>query len=263
MPFDEPEVPQENLMELRDRVADCVERLPGRLKWVVNGIVNEGKSLQDIADELSFTKTHIWRLRNQAFEQLKEMMMTDTVIRKQIRAAETWSQSAAQWVIYLTSQESQHVYEEKDIDGDSISETLDSMEAYMDAITDIVENNTPTVNLELLYQRLACSSIYILRNAGKWDSGVMLSLLCSKQHDYGNTAITRFGQFGVVVRLYDKVARYRNLYTKNAANESTYDTLIDIVGYCVIALMLMDETFNLELGDHVGNITAEPTAHIG
>jgi hypothetical protein len=31
------------------------------------------------------------------------------------------------------------------------------------------------------------------------------------------------------------------------------DTLRDIVGYCVIALMLHDETFNLDLGDNYEN----------
>ena len=44
--------------------------------------------------------------------------------------------------------------------------------------------------------------------------------------------------------------RLIKLKSKQARNESAVDTLRDIVGYCVIALMLHDETFNLELGSH-------------
>jgi len=60
---------------------------------------------------------------------------------------------------------------------------------------------------------------------------------------------------GVLVRLSDKVERLINLKSKKskAQNESVIDTLRDIVGYCVIALMLNDETFNLDLGDNYAN----------
>jgi hypothetical protein len=81
----------------------------------------------------------------------------------------------------------------------------------------------------------------------------MATLLASKQHDYGHGNITAFGMKGVLVRLSDKVERLINLTTKNARNESILDTLRDIVGYCVIALMLHDETFNLDLGDNYEN----------
>jgi hypothetical protein len=89
----------------------------------------------------------------------------------------------------------------------------------------------------------------------QWDTGEMISTLCSKQHDYGHGNINRFGLVGVVVRLSDKVERYKNLEGRKAENESTYDTLLDIVGYSVIALMLLDETFNLNLGDNYGTHT--------
>ncbi len=80
----------------------------------------------------------------------------------------------------------------------------------------------------------------------------MSTLLASKQHDYGHGNITAFGLQGVLVRLSDKIERLINLKSKigKAKNESLTDTLRDIVGYCVIALMLNDETFNLDLGDN-------------
>ena len=60
------------------------------------------------------------------------------------------------------------------------------------------------------------------------------------------------------MRLSDKVERLINLKSKKskAQNESLLDTLRDIVGYCVIALMLNDETFYLELGENYANESA-------
>jgi hypothetical protein len=85
----------------------------------------------------------------------------------------------------------------------------------------------------------------------------MIATLCRKQHDYGHGNINRFGIYGVIVRLSDKIERLDNLRSKQVKpqNESIQDTLTDIVGYCVIALMLMDETFNLNLGDDYGTST--------
>ncbi len=71
------------------------------------------------------------------------------------------------------------------------------------------------------------------------------STLCDKQRDYGPNNISRFGQSGLLLRLHDKVARLENLVYngKDAKNESLHDTYLDIVGYSVIGLMLLDETF--------------------
>lgn len=174
-------------------------------------------------------------------------MSADTVIRKAVRMADTWDQSAMQWISYLASNH-----------GHNDPITIEDMEAYMDAIVDIVNNNIETVNLELLYMRIAQHTIALLRKMELWDTGEMVHTLCSKQHDYGHGNINRFGLPGITVRLSDKIERYKNLYGREAMNESTHDTLLDIVGYCVVALMYLDETFQLELGDDYG--TTEPHA---
>ena len=71
------------------------------------------------------------------------------------------------------------------------------------------------------------------------------STLCDKQRDYGPNNIARFGQSGLLLRLHDKVARLENLVSngKDAKNESLHDTYLDIVGYSIIGLMLLDDTF--------------------
>lgn len=75
------------------------------------------------------------------------------------------------------------------------------------------------------------------------------NLLVNKQFNYGPKNIIEFGILGIIVRMYDKVARLVNLITKadnlkdaltisTIKDESIIDTLFDIVGYCTMALMI-------------------------
>lgn len=82
-----------------------------------------------------------------------------------------------------------------------------------------------------------------------WTLDSQLELLASKQHDYGHQNILKFGEHGVLVRLWDKIARYENLVRRGVdpANESLHDTLIDIIGYCIIWQMLKNNTFGYPL----------------
>lgn len=77
----------------------------------------------------------------------------------------------------------------------------------------------------------------------------IVDLLVRKQRDYGHANILRFGKDGVLVRLWDKVARYNNLTARgyNANFESIDDTLRDIIGYVVILKMLENGTFTNEV----------------
>jgi hypothetical protein len=240
-PFEEPEQSVEGLLELRDAVAAIVDQLDERSLWVVNACISEGKSLQAIADELGMTKTHVWRIRNQAFNQLRGVMAADTTIRKHIRLADTWEQSASQWVGFLSDNRDEHPI------------SIEALMVYRDALADYLEADPK--NIEHAYILIAKRTIALLRKMELWDSGYMISTLCKKQHDYGHGNINRFGLMGITVRLSDKVERYANLEGRQAQNEATTDTLIDIVGYCVIALMLLDETFQLDLGDDYGTDT--------
>lgn len=237
-PFEEPQQSNEDLLELRDAVAAIVDELDERSLWVINACISEGKSLQTIADELGMTKTHVWRIRNQAYEKLRRIMSADTTIRKSVRLAETWDQSASQWVTYLADTTEQTPI------------TADELVEYRDAIVDYIA--TEPKHIEHLFIVIAQRTIALLRLMEIWDTGEMVSTLCKKQHDYGHGNINRFGLMGVAVRLSDKVERYMNLKGREAKNESTNDTLIDVVGYCVVALMLLDETFQLPLGDTDG-----------
>lgn len=67
----------------------------------------------------------------------------------------------------------------------------------------------------------------------------LCDIFSSKNHDYGPTNISEFGDHGVVIRLSDKIARLRNLYKKGQQpkHESIDDTFLDIATYAIIALM--------------------------
>lgn len=247
-PFEEPVQSNDELLVLREAVASLVDELEERDLWIINACVSEGKSLQKIADELGITKTHVWRLRNAAYEKLRSVMVTDTTIRKAIRLANTWEQSATQWVLYLAGiTDERH----KPIN-------MEDMRYTIDFLADVYWEQIETVQRpQRAFESLALMAIYEMRLREQWDSGQMIATLCKKQHDYGHGNILRFGTYGVIVRLSDKIERLDNLMKKNitAQNESTNDTLLDIVGYTVIALMLMDDTFKLNLGDDYGTST--------
>jgi len=77
----------------------------------------------------------------------------------------------------------------------------------------------------------------------------IINLLISKQRDYGKNNILDFGEYGILVRSNDKIARLKNLNQKsiNPANESIEDTWRDISGYAILALMVRRGLFNLPL----------------
>lgn len=88
-----------------------------------------------------------------------------------------------------------------------------------------------------------------------WDDAAQLILdglfetLVSKQHDYGHDNILFAGADGVLVRAHDKIARIKNLLDRgsDAAHESLRDSWLDLAGYAVIGIMLMDGTFTRQL----------------
>ena len=69
------------------------------------------------------------------------------------------------------------------------------------------------------------------------------SLLDLKRKDYGTENIKKFGSYGVLVRVSDKVERLINLSKRNDTPnfESVEDTWRDIAGYAVLALIELRE----------------------
>lgn len=69
--------------------------------------------------------------------------------------------------------------------------------------------------------------------------------LIAKNQDYGGASFD-LGLVGNMVHIHDKESRYRNLVEKQGqglgANfESIEDTLKDLIGYCVIGLLILND----------------------
>jgi hypothetical protein len=233
----------EELQPLREAVAMCIEQLDEQDQFIVNAVNSEFISFDELGKRLGVSKPHAWRLKNNAYARLQQLLTMHPLIRKKVRVVNTWEQSAAQWVMHIAS----FAGEPKEVD----TKKLDSL-CNSGRICLFETNETP---VSLLWTEIAIQAIQELRLKNEWDSGEMSTLLARKQHDYGHKNITKFGMQGVLVRLSDKVERLINLKTHKfeARNESLLDTLRDIVGYCVVALMLNDETFTLELGENYAN----------
>lgn len=78
---------------------------------------------------------------------------------------------------------------------------------------------------------------------------LVLSTIISKQHDYGHDNILWGGLDGLIVRMHDKTARIRNLIGRGVEghNESLADSWLDVVGYALIGIMLVEGTFERQL----------------
>ena len=90
---------------------------------------------------------------------------------------------------------------------------------------------------------------YSFEEAGRNSALRVAEIVIAKQHDYGHDNILAFREQGLVVRLWDKINRLKNLFWKNSEpkNESIEDTFTDIAGYAIIGLMLAEDTFTNEL----------------
>ena len=94
---------------------------------------------------------------------------------------------------------------------------------------------------------------YMIKNVPGWNVDTLVSFLASKQRDYGPQNITKFGIQGLKVRMWDKIARINNLVAqgREPSNESLVDSYVDLMGYCVIAVMVTNGTFNTPLAPEV------------
>lgn len=69
------------------------------------------------------------------------------------------------------------------------------------------------------------------------------ALFWERQRKYGPGNISEFGDYGILVRLHDKLARLKRHYAEGVGNmpdESVRDTWADISVYAMIALLWLD-----------------------
>lgn len=110
-------------------------------------------------------------------------------------------------------------------------------------------------------QKWAIMSANAIKIAKEFDSSCsvthseVLNTVIKKQKDYGHKNISKFGITGLVIRVHDKVARVENLakkqnYINSVIDETMTDTLMDIIGYSIIAYMWLNNTFMYDLAEN-------------
>jgi hypothetical protein len=78
------------------------------------------------------------------------------------------------------------------------------------------------------------------------------ALRLRKHHDYGGDPIRFLGLEGIMVRCFDKLFRIKNLLKKQAlVAESMRDSWLDNLNYSLIAIMVIDGTFDLPIEDEL------------
>jgi hypothetical protein len=240
-----------------------MEQLNDEDRFILEAVHAERLSITELADRLGLARGgHVHRLVKRAEDHLRTQLVLSPLIRARIamptpslpernqmldfniNPPRTWDEAARQIVLGLSPTEPlmpEH-------------QAIGLINRKIEMVRDLVnQGHVGTKPLGGPIVTIGVAAANILSAKGMWDIDEMVALLCRKQHDYGHGNILSFAQVGVAVRLSDKVARFTNLTSKGVAGvaEPLEDALLDMVGYAVIAQMLMDGTFTLNLDDEL------------
>lgn len=65
-PFEDPQPSRAEMLALRETIADAIDTLPERQRWIFNACVIERRAIRAVADDLSLTKSYVHRLLHEA-----------------------------------------------------------------------------------------------------------------------------------------------------------------------------------------------------
>lgn len=216
-------------------VQDAIDKLSPQSKYCIEAIFYEGVPYSKLGSRLGVSKPHAWRLSKKAIAELQRLLLNDHSINMRYQMFDCWDDAA------------QSIVDDMDHFLPSGAAIMDHLAAYQNKLAKHVRDHEE-IPIELFTDLgdIACSH---LKNMGEWNAEAMGRLLVSKQHDYGHNNILMFGHTGIAIRMCDKIARLFTLTGSEAEaqNESIIDSWRDLVGYAVIALMLWNNTFTLEL----------------
>ena len=75
----------EELQPFREAVANCIDQLNEQDRFIIDAVNTEMISLEELGERLGVTKTHAWRLRNSAMDNLKKIMLQDPTVLERLR----------------------------------------------------------------------------------------------------------------------------------------------------------------------------------
>jgi len=216
-------------------VQDAIEKLSEQSRYCIEAIFYERVPYSQLGKRLGVSKPHAWRLSKRAIAELQRLLLNDHSINMRYQMFDCWDDAA------------QAIVDDMDHFLPSAATTMEHLRFYQKKLAQHVRDHQE-IPIEL-FTDLGDTACSHLKNMGEWEADAMGRLLISKQHDYGHGNILMFGHTGIAIRMCDKIARLFTLTESDAEaqNESLIDSWRDLVGYAVIALMLWNNTFTLEL----------------
>jgi Na+-translocating ferredoxin:NAD+ oxidoreductase RnfA subunit len=94
------------------------------------------------------------------------------------------------------------------------------------------------------------TTVEVTKGKLEYISDAVVDLVLKKNHDYGD-AWQRYGIFTPLIRINDKILRLKTLASVYAlvVDEGIEDTLKDIIGYALLALLYIQENSSLSYED--------------
>lgn len=95
-----------------------------------------------------------------------------------------------------------------------------------------------------VFRVIGSASLRLIEKIEPFNWNDFCTLLLEKHRRYGAHPLRVFGTIGVIIRIYSKFERYRNIKDDPSAiltDEGPMDTLHDILGYCVLGYLLCEE----------------------
>jgi len=143
----------------------------------------------------------------------------------------------------------------KALESYSIKNLRETIDSYIDSRDYLDSDGIRTQEHKNRWALLSANALRLAKNLDityLLTSSEILNTVIKKQKDYGHKNISKFGITGLVIRVHDKVARVENLmkkenYANAVSDETMLDTLMDIIGYSIIAYMWLNNTFMYEL----------------
>lgn len=79
-PFQEPDVSQEERLELRDLIVDALDDLDEQEQWIFDSLFVRRLSLRELAAEINMPKTTVARWRDRLLQRLREKLVNEPKI---------------------------------------------------------------------------------------------------------------------------------------------------------------------------------------
>jgi hypothetical protein len=234
-PGDTPIESLEELQPLRELIVDAIDSLTEQQRFIVDAVNSERISLAELGTRLGVSKTHAKRLRDEAYSALRAALIYKPAIQERLGIVKTpqcWQDAARTAVQEIRSMEPSDPHH------------------LINTLREHIRTNAVDAFDGFRLARLGTwAHEQIIERGMPWSVDSQVDLLARKQADYGHDNILAHGITGIAVRASDKYARFNNLTAKGSDGESEpfVDCLWDLIGYGAIALMVIDNTFTLEL----------------